>query len=308
VEARFGAAASLSALREIGALCAVADEPLPEPEEVDPEGHLSRLADTVHRLAGDLAGLGPEGRAELRRATGVAAAARVAPLLAGATALQSELLALRAAHLGRQLARLGLPDPPRGLKLHLGSGPQRLEGWINVDAHPAELSLDLRWGLPFPDASADRVFMSHMLEHLYYPEEAVPVLAEVRRVLSAEGRFRVIVPDLGRCLQAYAENDQAFFDDRRATWSWWPEARTRLEGFLSYAGAGPRPGHFLEAHKFGYDMETLEHALRQAGFSRIEPSGYMESADPALRVDDASLVAGASSGGRHYSLFVEALP
>jgi hypothetical protein len=127
-------------------------------------------------------------------------------------------------------------------------------------------------------------------------------------VLSPRGRFRVVVPDLERCLRAYAEDDRAFFEDRREVWSWWPEARTRLEGFLSYAGAGPRPGHFLDAHKFGYDLETLEHALGQAGFTRVERSDYMESADPVLRVDHASLVAGASSGGRHYSLFVEALP
>jgi len=302
------ARASLAKLREIGALLEAADAPPDEPEDVDPEGHLARLADAVHAVAGDLAGLGPEGRGELARRTGVPAAARVASLLAGATALQSELLALRKGHLERQLAALDLPDPPRGLKLHLGSGPQRLPGWINTDAHPAELCLDLRWGLPFPDGSADYVFMSHMLEHLYYPEEAMAVLREVRRVLSPGGCFRVVVPDIERCLRAYAENDRAFFEDRRETWSFWPEARTRLEGFLSYAGAGPRPGHFLDAHKFGYDRETLEHALRQVGFTRVEPSGYMESADPALRVDHASLVAGASSGGRHYSLFVEARP
>jgi len=305
---RDAAQAGLTRLQEIGALVAADEGRTPEPEDVDPEGHLARLADTVQRLAGELAGLGPKGRTALARATGVTVAARVEPLLAGVTALLSELEALRGEHLRSQLQALGLTEPLAGLQLHLGSGPQRLPGWINVDAHPAELCLDLRWGLPFPDGSADRVFMSHMLEHLYYPEEVLPLLREVRRVLSPEGRFRVVVPDIGRCLEAYAADDRAFFEDRRATWGWWPEAKTRLEGFLSYAGAGPRPSHFLQAHKFGYDRETLEHALRQAGFSRIEPSGYMESPDPALRVDHASLVAGASSGGRHYSLFLEARP
>jgi len=148
--------------------------------------------------------------------------------------------------------------------------------------------------------------MSHMLEHLYYPDDALAVLREARRVLAPGGRIRVIVPDIARCLTAYVEDDDVFFDSRKDSWGWWPKANTRLEDFLAYSGAGPRPGSFIDSHKFGYDFETLSYILGQAGFAAVERSDYMAARDPVLRVDDASLVAGARYGDKTYSLFVEA--
>jgi predicted SAM-dependent methyltransferase len=299
--------AMVAALQRTGALVAAAEarEPGLPPDVVG--AFVGPLADAVHRLAGDLEGLGAEGVARLAERTGQGVEARLLPLLAGATALEAELLPLRREHVDAQLARLGVDAGARGLQLHLGAGGHRLAGWINVDAAPAELALDLRWGLPFGDGAADRVFLSHMLEHLYYPEETQPVLREIRRVLRAGGRLRVIVPDVERCIRAYVDDDRGFFAARQETWTWWPEARTRLEGFLTYAGAGPRPSAFLDAHKFGFDYETLALALREAGFAHVERSEYMESPDPALRVDDASRVAGARHQGKSYSLFVEAV-
>ena len=51
----------------------------------------------------------------------------------------------------RQAKRL----PSGGLKLHLGSGPNRKEGWINIDLHQAaDLALDLRVPLRFAEGPA----------------------------------------------------------------------------------------------------------------------------------------------------------
>ena len=97
-----------------------------------------------------------------------------------------------------------------------------------------------------------------------------------------------------------------FFASRRETWDWWPENATRLEDFLAYAGVGAEPAHLFEAHKYGYDLETLAKVLGEAGFESVRQSAYMASDDPALRVDDVSAVAKARYGERHYSLFVEA--
>src|SRR5207237_243129 len=53
----------------------------------------------------------------------------------------------------------------RPLLLHLGSGAHRLPGWVNVDL--VGMGPDLRWDLtrrlPFPDASAQAVFVEHVL-------------------------------------------------------------------------------------------------------------------------------------------------
>lgn len=295
-------------LRRVGALRPACDDSTAARGNSPPlDAQLALIADATQRIAGALSAMGPFANERLASDSGVSLPERITAITAGVTALEAELNAMRSAFIAAQLTRLNIRPDARGLKLHLGCGPNRLPGWLNIDAHPAELALDLRWQLPFATASAELVFMSHVFEHLYYPEEASAVLAEIHRVLIDGGRLRLIVPDIELCINAYVERNEAFFSRRRHTWKWWSPAATRLEDFLSYAGAGPRASHFLEGHKFGYDFETLEHALLQAGFSTVLRSTYMGSDVEALRIDDASGVAGASFDGHNYSLFVEAI-
>ena len=296
---------AVQSLEKIGALV-VAESPEAPPEpSLD---HLGSLATMTHEVAADLLAFGPAVQAEIGSDTGVPVAYRIEAMLAGMDALRSELAARRARYVDAQLRQLGIDGRVTGLKLHLGAGPSRLAGWINIDAYPAELAMNLNWGLPFADGSASYVFFSHTLEHLYYPEEAQAAMKEIRRVLSPDGTLRVIVPDIEKCIQAYVSNDAEFYAGRRKTWWWWGKRETRLEDFLAYAGAGPRPGSFFESHKFGYDYETLRHLLLKTGFTQVVRSDYMQSADPVLRIDDASSVAGATYRDQHYSLFVEARP
>src|SRR5688572_17111660 len=156
------------------------------------------------------------------------------------------------------------------------------------------------------DQSVSRVFVSHLVEHLFYPRDVRFFLGELGRVMAPGGIVRMVVPDIEKCIEAYAANDPVFFASRRETWSWWPENSTRLEDFLAYAGAGPEPAYLFEAHKYGYDFETLAKVLGEAGFEHISKSAYMASEDPELRVDEVSDVAKAQYGDRFYSLFVEA--
>ncbi|MDQ6802345.1 MAG: hypothetical protein M3041_16105, partial [Acidobacteriota bacterium] len=57
------------------------------------------------------------------------------------------------------------------IKLQLGSGPQILQGWINIDnvKYPGvDKVLDVTRGLPFRDVSF--VFAEHFIEHLAYAD------------------------------------------------------------------------------------------------------------------------------------------
>lgn len=300
--------AGIAQLRQISALIPAATQHDLHLASAPPlDDQLVILADSIQRIGGGLSAMGPYAEQELdNRASSVSLQQRLTALVAGVTAMEAELTAMRPAFISSQLQNLKLVDKSSSLKLHLGSGANRLPGWVNIDAYPAELSLDLRWGLPFEPCSASYVFMSHVFEHLYYPEESSSVLRDIYRVLSPGGRLRIIVPDIELCIRAYSDNDRSFKNHRQHTWTWWSETSTRLEEFLAYAGAGPRASHFLEGHKFGYDFETLEHALTSAGFSDVQRSSYMGSQDPVLQVDSASRVAGAHSNGQYYSLFVEA--
>lgn len=268
--------------------------------------HLRLLARSVYDAACDLHGLGPYAERELSRRSGIGVERRLMALLAGVDGLRSELAALRDAYLHGQLQALGVGNDAREVKLHLGCGRSHIPGWINIDVYPAPLAMNLLWQAPFGPGAARYVFVSHALEHLFYPRDVTAFLGEVLRLLAPGGVVRIVVPDIEQCIEAYASNDRTFFASRRETWSWWPENATRLEDFLAYSGAGAEPAYLFEAHKYGYDFETLSKVLHGAGFVGIERSTHMGSAHEALRVDTYSAVASARYGERNYSLFVEA--
>ncbi|MBK9493929.1 MAG: methyltransferase domain-containing protein [Xanthomonadales bacterium] len=70
------------------------------------------------------------------------------------------------------------------------------------------MRLDVIERLPFDDAVASHVYASHLLEHLMYPGQVAAFLRECRRVLVPDGVLRLVVPDMGKFLQAVASNDK----------------------------------------------------------------------------------------------------
>lgn len=89
--------------------------------------------------------------------------------------------------------------------LNLGCGHRFHPAWTNVDfVSTAEgvIVADLAKGMPFPDASFDVVYHSHLLEH-FSRSEAEPFLRECCRVLRPNGILRVAVPDLEQIVKTY---------------------------------------------------------------------------------------------------------
>lgn len=269
------------------------------------QGHTLSIARLIEEIDRDLQAFGPALHEGDEHAPRSALATRLAGVRAELERIRDELRGARAGYLEGQLRQLGLAGDVRGLKLHLGCGGSVLESWVNVDTGPAPLRLDLRWGLPFPDGSAEYVYAAHLLEDFYYKDEALRLLQEIHRVLASGGVLRLVVPDIEKCLRAYVEQDEGFFEARKRHWPWAANQRTRLEQFLEYAGAGARP-YQRARHRYGYDFETLALLAREAGFARVVRSEYMQSEHAALRVDDHSQTAGFRFGNQHYSLFVEA--
>lgn len=301
----------LSHLHDVGVLVdadsAAAAEPAADWSADRAQKHLRFLARAIYDLGGDVQCLGAFAEQSLRSRTGAGLERRLMALLAAVDGLKTELMSLRQEFVAPQLAALKLDTNSRGLNLHLGAGPTRIDGFVNIDIQGAPLNLNLAWGLPFADGSVARIYVSHMLEHLFYPTDVTTFLRELYRVLAPGGRLRLAVPDIAGCIDAYQNRDAAFFQSRHETWDWWPKDLTPLESFLAYAGASPEPSYLLESHKFGYDQETLSKALRTAGFSDVIPCSHMGSADPLLQVDTASAVASARHGDRFYALFMEAV-
>ena len=292
-------------LRRSGALVAVG-APQPPLDPAHSRRHLRALSRGVYEIGCDILAEGDALDGLLQNETGVGLERRLLALLSALDGLRGDVHRVRDARLRRQLAPLQRkPDSPP-FRLHIGCGPGLLDGWVNIDVAPAPLALNILRGLPFPDASAQFAFVSHALEHLFFPRDVMPFLADVRRVLRPGGTVRLIVPDVSLAIEAYEAPDTKFFDSRRETWSWWPTDPTRLEDFLAYSGAGSEPAFSFESHKYGYDFETLDKVLRMSGFTAIRRCAYMQSPQAELRVDDVSSVARARFGERYYSLFVEA--
>jgi predicted SAM-dependent methyltransferase len=307
---REATARAIDYLRRSGALVEAGDSAAKPPDALESmartNNHLRLLARSFYDTACDLLSFGPHAESELLARTGSGAERRLLALLAAVDGLRSELGALRRPFIASQMAALGVNPAAPEHKLHIGCGKGHLAGWVNIDVYPAPLALNVLWGLPFADGSVRYAFVSHLLEHLFFPRDVKPFLAEIRRVLAPGGIVRFVVPDIEQCIEAYVNHDQSFFGNRRETWTWWPENPTRLEDFLAYAGAGAEPAYLFESHKYGYDYETLSRVLADSGFSGIERSSYMQSAHEALRIDEVSAVANAKYGERYYSLFVEA--
>ncbi|MCJ7730451.1 MAG: methyltransferase domain-containing protein [Sedimentisphaerales bacterium] len=89
--------------------------------------------------------------------------------------------------------------------LNLGCGHRFHPAWTNVDfvsTGKDVMAVDLAKGIPFPDASFNVVYHSHLLEH-FSRSEAEPFLRECCRLLRPNGILRVAVPDLEQIVKAY---------------------------------------------------------------------------------------------------------
>lgn len=261
------------------------------PAMVNTGSAIAELARTTHQLAG--ADITATLTTEEKRC--VFSCAQILALIA------TQAKARRIASATRAVAAI---NPTRAF---LGPGPKAPVGWVTVGAPPADISFDLMDGLPFKSGTLEFIYLSHVLEHLYYPSGALGLLTECYRVLKVGGVMRVVVPNIGAYLEAYVAKDETFFRDRRSYWTDLPETVDPLYECLNYAGAYDDPASFFDAHKFGYDATLLHAALLQAGFTKVERSSYQGSASVALQIDHLSEVANAkTSVGDSFSLFYEA--
>lgn len=171
------------------------------------------------------------------------------------------------------------------VKVNLGCGLAVVKGWINVDAslnalvaswpraahkllyrlsganryysleqycdlleNHVFLHHDLSHSIPLKDQTADFVYSSHFLEHLF-KQDAERLLRDCYRVLKSGGIVRICVPDLAYALSLYVAGEKEkmlanyfFVEDKES---------------------------FLARHKYMYDFELLKTLLEKIGFSQV---------------------------------------
>lgn len=146
--------------------------------------------------------------------------------------------------------------------LNAGCGSHYVDGWLNLDVveeYRADVHASLT-DIPLPDRSVDRVFASHVLEHLDYHRQMPLVLAEFLRVLADDGELCVVGPDIERAV-ACGEPPALL----HAIIAWPADFNLGNWPFMT-----PPTGHAWTA-----TGPFVEHALATAGFTHVTYSGRL---------------------------------
>ena len=171
----------------------------------------------------------------------------------------------------RAKKRLAAVPSPRWLCL--GSGHAPIPGWINVDYEPpADVLLDLSFGIPVPSATIEMIYSEHLVEH--FPlETAMALFRECRRVLKPDGVMRCATPDLEELVTDYRRDWRS-----RQDWINWPEY-DHVDTPVRSINVAVRTW----GHQYLYDFEELALRLTAAGFGHVERMALGMSGLPDLR-------------------------
>ena len=192
-----------------------------------------------------------------------------------------------------------------GTHIYYGASTSAVPGWLNFDAsltvrvqnlpvvgrklaklsgNSFEFPVFLKYGdiikgLPVPDASADGVYASHVLEHLSL-EDMRTALRNTWRILKPGGVFRLIVPDLRERARRYVARVEADPEDAEAA----PEFVQDIEmGEARPLGGSLRRLRIalgLGRHQWMWDYPAMARELAAAGFVDIRPSRIGDAQDP----------------------------
>lgn len=151
--------------------------------------------------------------------------------------------------------------PRRGVRLHVGAGRERLEGWVNLDVQDlpgVDVVADVTDGLDFSEAEA--IYAEHFLEHLRV-DAAVDFLAECHRVLAPGRWLRLSTPNL------------------EWVWATHYDLNAPEEHRAEMAVRANRAFHGWR-HRFLWNRAFLGRALGACGFDGIHWCRYGESGRP----------------------------
>ena len=149
-----------------------------------------------------------------------------------------------------RLQPIGQKADEKHVKLHLGSGTKKLDGWVNIDSVKScrpDVIYDLTDPLPYEDQSVDEILAEDLLEHFDKYLRYV-VFYEWVRVLKIGGTITLQVPNFKKILFKYFKFGYDNFVDFIFGENMW-ESKVYI-------------GHFGN-HKWGYSVKTLQDFVLQ---------------------------------------------
>lgn len=138
------------------------------------------------------------------------------------------------------------------MRLNIGAGNKRLEGYTGVDAveRPAADIVAPAWSIPLADGIADEILAVHLWEH-FYRWECDDVIKEWHRLLKPGADLCLELPDIWKCCENLISGVRGKHPDQLSMWGLYGD---------------PRDGDEFMSHKWGWTAATLIEYLNANGF------------------------------------------
>jgi predicted SAM-dependent methyltransferase len=176
----------------------------------------------------------------------------------------------------RKIRRLIKSDYPF-LQLELAGGGRELDEFINV-GWGTHYPIDLRRTMPFRDATFDRIYSSHVLEHLT-PRELENLLVECYRITKPGGIFDVALPNTVESIVRYSECLKGVI----------PDCESRID-LMQHMCSTDKLVYtiFCDYQHFNiFALDNLTRYLEKAGFCEVRQRKFDDSIDLEVRRDDS---------------------
>jgi SAM-dependent methyltransferase len=168
---------------------------------------------------------------------------------------------------------------PDLLKVHLGSGPNVMPGWVNVDYNQdfnPEVVADLHEPFPFETETVDFIHSEGCLCQ-FDLDSGYRFLQECFRILKVGGVMRLLSPDLRRLVRLYVEaidnNDTHLVD----LWNEGVGIPLKTNMAAEVLNVGIR-----NLHNFVYDEDMLTRVLQDCGFE-VKMVGFQQAGPKELQ-------------------------
>jgi SAM-dependent methyltransferase len=136
------------------------------------------------------------------------------------------------------------------VKLHLGCGKRRFEGWLNCDLHDSDMDMDIR-RLPFASESVDEIMAIHVAEH-FYVREILGILQDWHRTLKPGGRMILELPCLDKILWHFQNGSP----ENMTLWPLYGDPNTHKDGEPAL-------------HKWCWSKDQFRALLKASGFDDV---------------------------------------